>query len=72
MAGFTARLAANAALAWPNARGGGGGGEKEGGREGGGSSLENLNAMVAGVSHDHAPVAVDGDAAKRLVELPVA
>ena len=42
------------------------------GRYGGGGSLENLHAMVVGVSHDHAPVAVDGDAAKRAVELPVA
>ena len=49
-------------------------GEQEGGEGGaaGGSSLQNLHAMVAGVSHDHAPVAVDGDAATRLVELPVA
>jgi len=38
----------------------------------GGSSLHNLHAMVAGVSHDDAPVAVDGDAAKRAVELSVA
>ena len=46
----------------------------EGGGEGrgGGSSLENLHAMVAAVSHDHAPVAVDGDAAIRVDELPVA
>ncbi len=41
-------------------------------RYGGGGSLENLHAMVAGVSHDHAPVAVDGDAAMRVDELPVA
>ncbi len=39
---------------------------------GGGSSLQNLHAMVVGVSHDHAPVAVDGDAAIRAAELPVA
>ena len=39
---------------------------------GGGSSLQNLHAMVMGVSHDHAPVAVDGDAAKWVHELPVA
>jgi hypothetical protein len=38
----------------------------------GGSSLENLHAMVVGVSHDDAPVAVDGDAAKRLAEFSVA
>ncbi len=50
----------------------GGGGEGGGRRYGGGGSLENLHAMVVGVSHDHAPVAVDGDAAIRLVELPVA
>jgi hypothetical protein len=42
------------------------------GGEGGGGSLQNLHAMVPGVSHDHAPVAVDGNAAKRVVELPVA
>ena len=47
-------------------------GEEGGGEVRGGGSLENLHAMVAGVSHDHAPVAVDGDAAKRAVELPVA
>ena len=35
-------------------------------------SLENLHAMVVGVSHDDAPVAVDGDAATRVVELSVA
>ena len=34
--------------------------------------MENLHAIVEGVSHDHAPVAVDGDAAIRAVELPVA
>ena len=38
----------------------------------GGSSLQNLHAMVEGVSHDDAPVAVDGDAATRAVELCVA
>ena len=37
----------------------------------GGSSLQNLHAMVVGVSHDDAPVAVDGDAATRVVELSV-
>ncbi len=47
---------------------------QEGGRGGaaGGSSLQNLHAMVAAVSHDDAPVAVDGDAATRVAELPVA
>ena len=44
----------------------------EGGGGAGGSSLKNLHAMVVGVSHDDAPVAVDGDAAKRMVELSVA
>ena len=39
-----------------------------GGGAAGGSSLQNLHAMVVGVSHDDAPVAVDGDAATRLVE----
>ncbi len=39
---------------------------------GGGSSIQNLHAMVALVSNDHAPVAVDGDAAVRAAELPVA
>ena len=48
------------------------GGWGEVGGSGGGSSLQNLHAMVAAVSHDHAPVAVDGDAATRAVELPVA
>ena len=43
-----------------------------GGGARGGSSFENLHAMVAGVSHDDAPVAVDGHAATRLVELSVA
>ena len=38
----------------------------------GGSSLENLHAMVEGVSHDDAPVAVDGNAATRLDEFSVA
>ena len=38
----------------------------------GGSSLQNLHAIVVGVSHDDAPVAVDGDAATRAVELSVA
>ncbi len=47
------------------------GGDKKGGGAGG-NSLENLHAMVSGVSHDDAPVAVDGDAAIRVVELPVA
>ena len=41
-------------------------------RAAGGSSLQNLHAMVVGVSHDDAPVAVDGDAAIRAVELSVA
>ena len=78
---FTARLPQTRA----NARGEEGGRgsgrvsvfEGEGrGRKGGGtrsgSSLENLHAMVECVSHDHAPVAVDGDAAKRGAELHVA
>ena len=51
-------------------RGRAGGGDKKG-VGAGGSSLQNLHAMVVGVSHDDAPVAVDGDAAARLVELPV-
>jgi hypothetical protein len=42
------------------------------GRVAGGSSLENLHAMVEGVSHDDAPVAVDGNAAKRGLQLSVA
>ena len=46
-------------------------GEGEGGGVGG-SSRQNVHAMVVGVSHDDAPVAVDGDAAKRAVELSVA
>ncbi len=45
------------------------GGGEEKGRGAGGSSLENLHAMVEGVSHDDAPVAVDGDAALGVVEL---
>ncbi len=48
----------------------GGGGDKKGGGAGG-SSLQNLHAMVEGVSHDDAPVAIDGDAAKRVEELSV-
>ena len=53
------------------AGGRGGGGDKKG--EGaGGSSLQNLHAMVAGVGHDNAPVAVDSNAATRAVELSVA
>ncbi len=47
--------------------GGGGGGEGAGG-----SSLQNLHKMVAVVSHDDAPVAVDSDAALRVVELEAA
>ena len=55
--------------------GGGGGrrgeeGDKKGGGAGG-SSLQNLHAIVEGVSHDDAPVAVDGDAAIRAAELSV-
>ena len=45
---------------------------EEKGRGAGGSSLENLHAMVEGVSHDDAPVAVDGDAATRVLEFCVA
>ena len=45
---------------------------KGGGEFAGCSSHENLHAMVAVVGHDHAPVAVDGDAAVGAVELPVA
>ena len=41
-------------------------------RGAGGSSLQNLHAMVAGVSHDDAPVAVDGDTAIRGEEMSVA
>ena len=52
-------------------KGGGGGGDMKWGGAGG-SSLQNLHAMVEGVSHDDAPVAVDGDAATREVELSVA
>ena len=37
----------------------------------GGSSLHNLHAMVAGVSHHDAPVTVDGNAATRVAELRV-
>ena len=48
------------------------GGKAYGVAGGGSSSLENLHAMVAGVGHDDAPVAVDGDAAQGAVELPVA
>jgi hypothetical protein len=61
-----------------NVEEGGGGGLGRGGVGGdggggaGGSSLQSLHAMVEGVSHDDAPVAVDGDAATRLVELSVA
>ena len=40
--------------------------------EAGNSSLEDVRAKVAAVGHDHAPVAVDGDAATRAVELPIA
>ena len=43
-----------------------------GGRGEIGNSLENLHAMVEGVSHDDAPVAVDGDAATRVAEFSVA
>jgi len=55
-----------------------GGGDAGADREGGGrvcagsSSLENLHAIVASVSHHDAPVAVDGNAATRKHELPVA
>jgi hypothetical protein len=52
-------------------RGRGGEGDKKGGGAGG-SSLKNLHAIVEGVSHDDTPVAVDGDAATRAVELSVA
>ncbi len=34
-----------------------------------GSLLENLHAIVVGVSHDDAPAAVDGNAATRFEEL---
>jgi hypothetical protein len=37
-----------------------------------GSSLENVHAMVPGVSHHDAPIAVDGNAALRRVVLSVA
>ena len=50
----------------------GGGGSVKGGRGEGSNSLENLHAMVVGVGHDDAPVAVDGNAATRAVELSVA
>jgi hypothetical protein len=42
--------------------------QKEGGEFERCSSYKNLHAMVDGVGHDHAPVAVDGDAAAGLVE----
>jgi hypothetical protein len=49
---------------------------RQGGGEGGGvavgSSLENLHAMVVGVSHHDAPVAVDGNAAVKFGEFSVA
>ena len=45
--------------------------DKKGGGAGG-SSLQNLHAMVEGVSHDDAPVAVDGDAATRTVKFSFA
>ena len=48
------------------------GGKAYGVAGGGSSSLQNLHAMVAGVGHDDAPVAVDGDAAVGVGELPVA
>jgi len=54
---------------------GGGRGKRERrrGRIGaGGRSLENLHAIVVGVSHHDAPVAVDGNAALRAVELSIA
>ncbi len=67
---FTAKAALNVN------KGTGRKGERKGevGRGGlrGGSSLENLHAMVVCISHDHAPVAVDGDAATKAAELPVA
>jgi len=46
--------------------------QKRGGGDAGDTSLENLHAMDGGVSHDDAPVAVDGNAATRVDELPVA
>ncbi len=52
-------------------KGRGGGGDQEGGGVGG-SSLENLHAMVVGVSHHDAPVPVNGNAATKAVELSVA
>jgi hypothetical protein len=53
-------------------RGWGRGEKKVGGGVAGGSSRENLHAMVEAVSHHDAPVAVDGNAAIRAVELSVA
>jgi len=54
----------------------GGGGRGEGGGRGAEvyvcCSLENLHAIVVGVRHDDAPVAVDGNAATRSDELSVA
>ena len=52
--------------------GGSRGRRESAGRVAGGSSLENLHAMVAGVSHHDAPVAVDGNAATMAGELSVA
>ena len=45
---------------------------EEKGAGAGGSSLKILHAMVVGVSHDDAPVAVDGDTSTRVVELSFA
>ena len=59
----------NLSRAFFKCEGGANGGE--GGGAAGGSSLQNLHAIVAGVSHDDAPVAVDGDAATREAELSV-
>ena len=53
-------------------REGGGVGARRGGGGVGGRSLENLHTVVEGISHDDAPVAVDGNAAKRVVQLSVA
>lgn len=56
-------------------KGRGGGVRWDGGGNGGyrgGGLMENLHAIVKCVSHDHASVAVDGDAAQRAVKLPVA
>lgn len=50
---------------------GAGGGRMRGG-EGGNSSLKNLKAIVVSIVHDYKPVAVDGNATMRLVELSVA